>query len=59
MKLRLIVEIDMTERQMENYDYEYGQGASEPEVAEDFTTQVETALVSGPLGEFATIRVSR
>lgn len=59
MKLRLVVEIEMTDRQMADYDYEYGQGSTEPEVAEDVTSQVDNALKSGPLADFATIRVTR
>jgi hypothetical protein len=59
MKLRLVVEIEMTAEQMADYSYEYGQGESLAEVKADVSEQVNTALTSGTLAEYATIHVSR
>jgi hypothetical protein len=59
MKLKLMVEIELTEEQVREYAYEYGLDATKTAVAADLVSNVNGGLQSSIIGEFADVTVRR
>jgi hypothetical protein len=59
MKVKLSVEIELTEEQMREYADEYGLDATVAAVASDLRDNVSGGLQDSLIGEFADITVKR
>lgn len=59
MKVKLSVEIELTEEQMRDYADEYGLDATVTAVASDLRDNVSGGLQGSLIGEFADITVKR
>lgn len=59
MKVKLSVEIELTEEQMREYADEYGLAATATAVATDLRDNVSSGLQDSLIGEFATVTVKR